>query len=100
MPSDHACHVQPLRKDVPDGVLDGTRLARLRIWGMNCENCAHRVRNGLLRLEGVWQVDLELRSGMALVRYDPQALTADDLVETVWSVGPSVGHVYGATLLA
>ncbi len=48
------CHVEPISKPTTEAARARADLARLAVWGMRCPNCAMRVRNSLLRLEGVW----------------------------------------------
>jgi copper chaperone CopZ len=67
---------------------------------MGCENCATRVHNGLLSLEGVYGVDVYLNMALAEVLYDRKKLTAADLINAVARAGDDGRHEYRAQLIA
>ncbi len=93
------CHVEPIHKTATaDQVMKAER-ALLTIWGMGCPNCATRVRNSLLALDGVYAADVYLNMGVAEVRFDKQKISAPLLVEAVSRAGNDVGHEYRAELM-
>lgn len=77
----HACTAQPTRHsrpsreriarapDVQNGV--GACLVVLLIRGMSCPTCALRVRDALLRVDGVLSAEIGLERGLARLRVDP-----------------------------
>lgn len=109
------CHVEPLEKPLDEARLATAMAAYLAVRGMGCPRCALRVRNGLLRLEGVLLADVfpsassrqALEQGLAAAAYDPQRVNLDDLVNAVAGAGnPSTGsghrdgrHRYWAEVL-
>ena len=98
---DENCHVEPIYKDaVSADALRNADSATLAIWGMGCPNCATRVRNSLLSLEGVYGVDVYLNMALAEVRYDSQNVSVNVLVEAVARAGNDGRHEYRAQLLA
>lgn len=98
---DENCYVEPIHKNVvSDDELRKADNALLAIWGMGCPNCATRVRNSLLSLEGVYGVEVYLNMAMAEVSYDGRKVTAQSLVEAVARAGNDGRHEYGAQLIA
>ena len=65
----------------------------LAITGMTCAACAARIEKKLNRLDGV-EASVNYATEHARVTFNPSALTANQLIETVASIG------YGATLPA
>ena len=74
--------------------------ATLVVWGMGCENCATRVRNSLLSLDGVYGVDVYLNMALAEVSYDGKKISAQMLVEAVSRAGHDGRHSYRAELIS
>lgn len=98
---DENCHVEPIYKDaVSHEELRNADSALLAVWGMGCPNCATRVRNSLLSLEGVYGVEVYLNMAMAEVSYDSRKVTAQSLVEAVARAGNDGRHEYRAQLIA
>jgi len=93
------CYVAPLAKTVdPSNIADGAE-ARLVLAGLGCPNCAARVRNALLALDGVIAVDVSLESQRAVVIYDPTRTLPDQLVEAVHRSGATSHHAYRASIV-
>lgn len=98
---DENCHVEPIYKDtVNNEELRNADSALLAVWGMGCPNCATRVRNSLLSLEGVYGVEVYLNMAMAEVSYDSRKVTAQSLVEAVARAGNDGRHEYRAQVIA
>ena len=55
--------------------------------GMTCAACQARVQRALKAQPGVVDATVNLLTGSAAVRYDPAAVTAENLVEAVRSTG-------------
>ncbi len=96
---DENCHVDPLDKPLDQKNLDSAAAAYLAVSGMGCTNCAMRVRNGLLGLEGVLVAYVELESQLAAAAYDPQRVTPEDLVQAVANAGNDGRHHYRAQFI-
>lgn len=98
---DENCYVEPIYKDVVStDQLQKADTATLVVWGMGCENCATRVRNSLLTLDGVFGVDVYLNMAVAEVSYNQEKISAHQLVEAVSAAGNDGRHQYRAELVA
>ncbi len=62
----------------------------LNIEGMSCAACSQAVENALNKREGVKEANVNLPAEKAYVKYDPLALTVEDLIETVRNSGYDV----------
>jgi copper chaperone CopZ len=96
---DH-CYVEPLQKVSTADVQKHAELALLAISGMGCPNCAHRVRNSLLALNGVVDAYVDHSAGIAQVSFTPGIHSIDELISAVASAGHDGRHAYNAKLLA
>ncbi len=94
------CHVEPVTKTTPAGLPQKADLALLAIRGMGCNNCAARVRNSLLTLDGVYEVEIYLNLGMAEVSYNSQQVSSRMLTDAVSRAGNDRRHEYLAELIA
>jgi len=65
----------------------GTERVDLPIEGMTCAACSNRINRGLNKLAGVTDADVNLATERAVVRFDPDAVTVDDLRRTIESLG-------------
>jgi len=93
------CYVAPLDKAVDPGhIADGAE-ARLLLAGLGCPNCAARVRNAILALDGVIAVDVSLEPQRAVAIYDPTRTLPDHLVEAVHRAGAASHHAYRAEIV-
>jgi copper chaperone CopZ len=100
MMSEHDnCHVDPVEKTLDRQAIESAMAAYLQVGGMGCPNCAMRVRNGLLGLEGVFAAEVELGQGLAAAAYDPEQVSADDLLRAVAQAGNDGQHHYFAQLI-
>ena len=98
---DENCFVEPIYKDlVPPEQLQKADKATLIVWGMGCPNCANRVRNSLLSLEGVYGVDVYLNMALAEVSYNREKTQPTELVAAVSRAGNDGHHEYRAELVA
>jgi len=93
------CHVDEIKKPVDKKTLQNAAVVWLAVSGMGCANCARRVNNALLELNGVLRADVELERNVAKVTFDPQKIQPKDLPEAIAEAGKSSGHNYFALLL-
>jgi copper chaperone CopZ len=93
------CHVEPVEKSFDRQAIESAEAAYLLVGGMGCQNCAMRVRNGLLSLAGVLAAEIELGQGLAAVAFDPGRLTIEDLIQAVAQSGNDGHHHYDAQLI-
>ena len=95
------CHVEPIYKNsIPADQLLKADKATLIVWGMGCQNCATRVRNSLLALDGVFGVDVYLNMSLAEVSYDREKTAPTELIAAVTRAGNDGRHEYRAQLVA
>lgn len=99
MNHDQNCHVKPLQKPFDRQAFEVANAAILGVGGMGCPTCAMRVRNSLLRLDGVLRAEVFLKPGIATVAFDGPRVALNDLVAAVGAAGNDGRHNYVAHLL-
>ena len=97
---DENCYVEPINKTTTADQIRKADSALLAVWGMGCENCVTRVRNGLLALDGVFIAEVYLNMAMAEVSFDGRKVSTQMLVEAVSRAGNDGRHEYRAELVA
>ncbi len=97
---DENCRVEPVLKTVTEQQIRSADRALLSIGGMGCSNCATRVRNGLLALQGVYTADVYLNMGLAEVLYDRRTVSLESLETAVHQAGNDGRHEYHAMVIA
>ena len=98
---DENCYVEPIYKSAVSAIeLQNADSALLSVGGMGCENCATRVRNSLLAVDGVYGVDVYLNMAVAEVSYNQEKISAHQLVEAISAAGNDGRHQYRAELVA
>ena len=98
---DENCYVEPIYKELtPADQLQKADKATLIVWGMGCPNCATRVRNSLLSLNGVFGVDVYLNMAVAEVSYDREKISPVTFAAAIASAGNDGRHEYRAQLIA
>jgi len=93
------CHVEPIQKSALDHVIRSADRVLLSISGMGCPNCATRVRNGLLSLDGVHDAEVMLNMRMAEVYFDQKKVSAETLIRAVAGAGNDGRHNYQAQVV-
>lgn len=66
---------------------DGQAQARLAVSGMHCQGCVRGVTAELSAVTGVARCVVDLDHGQALVAYDPDRASVDDLTKAVAASG-------------
>ena len=94
------CHVEPVNKTVLDGVLSTADHIHLMVAGMGCQNCAMRVRNSLVLVDGIHHVEMYLQMGLADVYYDSRKVTTEAMIKAVAAAGNDGRHHYEAQALS
>jgi copper chaperone CopZ len=61
-------------------VVADTATIRLHISGMTCGGCATTARLALKRLTGVYDATVTIEDSLGVVRYDPRAVTPDEIM--------------------
>jgi copper chaperone CopZ len=95
---DQNCHVEPIQKTVLDSVLRNADTTLLAVSGMGCPNCAARVRNGLVSLDGVHHAEIYLGAGLAEVFFDSNKVILEMLIKAVADSGNDGRHHYEAVI--
>ena len=94
------CHIdlieKPLESELPEGLTE----AQLLVTGMGCTNCAARVHNSLVQLDGVYKAEVLLESGMARVLYDSKRVKPAGFPQAIELVGRQSHHNYAAQLIS
>ncbi len=67
---------------------------RFETTGMHCPSCSMLIKMSLTDLDGMESADVDHRSGITTVRFDPEKLSDDDIVGEIVKAG------YGAKPLA
>ncbi|MBM4427886.1 MAG: hypothetical protein FJ031_11705 [Chloroflexi bacterium] len=94
------CHVEPIQKSALDHVIQSAERILLSVSGMGCPNCATRVRNGFLLLDGVHDADVMLNMRMAEVYFDEKKVSVEMLVQAVVAAAGNDGrHNYQAQVI-
>jgi copper chaperone CopZ len=96
---DENCHVDPIQKEPSSEELASNEATSLAIRGMGCPNCAMRVRNSLLALEGVSTAYVDHAIGLANVMFNPNMASIADIVKAVSDAGGDGRHEYFARAL-
>jgi copper chaperone CopZ len=98
---DENCYVEPVYKNlVPADQLQKADKATLIVSGMGCNNCATRVRNSLLSIDGVYGVDVFLNMAVAEIIYDREIISPREFALAVERAGNDGRHEYRAQLVA
>jgi copper chaperone CopZ len=97
--SEH-CHVEPVQKVATIEELAASTTVVLMVWGMGCPNCAARVRNSLLSVNGATQAYVDHTLGMAKVVFNPNLTTIAELISAVGRAGGDGRHEYRAVPIA
>ena len=95
---DDQCQVEPVQKTVTQEEMETTSLIMLAVRGMGCPNCATRVKNSLIQVNGVIDAEVYHTSGVAEVIYNPNLTTQAALLEAVARAGSDGRHEYRAWL--
>lgn len=96
---DDNCHVEPIKKIATVDERQKVETVVLAVWGMGCPNCANRVRNSLLSLNGVLDAYVDHTEGLAQVAFNPGLAPVEELIGAVARAGGDSRHEYGARLL-
>jgi len=93
---DEQCHVEPLQKVASADERSKTSWTLLAVYGMGCPNCANRVRNSLISLNGVMEAYVDHTMGIADVEFNPDLVTIPALIDVVARAGGDGRHNYHA----
>ncbi|NLU51998.1 MAG: heavy-metal-associated domain-containing protein [Clostridiaceae bacterium] len=69
--------------------MSGQNIA-FNVEGMSCEHCVNAIKAALTKLNGVYDVIVDLNSKRVAVEYDEERVSADILRETIEDAGYKV----------
>jgi copper chaperone CopZ len=96
---DDSCYVEPVKKSVSPVDYEEARMVMLAVDGMGCPNCATRIRNSLIRLDGVLETHVYHNLQLAEVVFDPRSTNPTDFVRAVLTAGDDGRHAYQARVI-
>ena len=67
-----------------------TKTLTLKIGGMSCEHCVARVKNALTQVPGVSNIEVNLDTEQASLKYDPATAGLSDFRSAVANAGYEV----------
>jgi Cu+-exporting ATPase len=100
MMEEKSCHVEPLQKQPGAEELSQTARKWLAVKGLGCPNCSNRVRNSLLRLEGISEAEVDHIRGVAIVDFNPSMVRLIDMDRAVSAAGGDGRHEYSVVTVA
>ena len=96
---DGSCYVEPVDKSVSPGDYEEAMMVMLAVDGMGFPNCATRIRNSLVRLNGVLEAHVYTNFQLVQVVFDPGSTDPTDFVRAVSSAGDDGQHAYQARVI-
>jgi copper chaperone CopZ len=90
------CHVERIEKPVDPQALQEAERVQLVVTGMGCPNCAMRVHNALVGIDGVLRAEVDERTSLAEVWIDTPRVELKDLIWGVAAAGAGSHHQYRA----
>lgn len=93
---DDNCHVDPIHKTTTDEERQSAKRILFTVRGMGCPNCATRVYNSLVTLNGVINAYVDHITGTAEVEFNPHMVAIPALVGAVAEAGTDGRHAYSA----
>lgn len=69
--------------DAPADAPDQTETAQFHVEGMACDRCSSRLRESLLKIDGVLSVTAEHEKKLVLVRFDPRRVAVERLKQEI-----------------
>lgn len=93
------CHIGTIQKTASEVERAIEETVVLAVWGMGCPNCATRVRNSLVLLDGVIEAYVDHVIGCANILYNPSMVSRIELMDAVGRAGKDGRHEYGASLM-
>ncbi len=96
------CHADPIpiSVDLKTLNIDKLKVALLSVGGMGCQNCATRVRNSVLIIDGIITAHVDLEEETAMVLYDPEKVMPHHLLRAISAAGNDGKHSYWPSILS
>ena len=96
---EYPCDIKPFKKTSLFEEYQKTQLVILSISGLNCPNCAVRVKNALLKTYGVTTALIDHETGLGEIAFNPDIVQPDNLVSAIVQAGNGGMHQYSAQVL-
>src|SRR5512138_1437439 len=96
---DDKCYVKPVEKAVTLEQIQTADRAILSVGGMGCLDCAMRVHNSLVAVDGVYRADVYVELAAADIFFDGRMVSLDVLKEAVRRAGNDGQHEYFAQVI-
>jgi copper chaperone CopZ len=93
------CEIKAIHKTIAEEEKRTTQITFLAISGLNCPNCAIRVRNAFLNTYGVTDAIIDHAAGLGEIIYNPNLVERSSLPEIVSKAGGDGIHSYSARIL-
>lgn len=93
---DDNCYVELRQKVSTPAERQDLQTSFLAVWGLECVNCATRVRNQLIALPGVVSAFVDHTVGLAQVDFNSGLTSVPALLEAVRLAGAEGRHTYHA----
>ena len=93
------CYVEPVSKPWDPQHFFEAAVAYLSVTGMGCRGCELRVRNGLLKLDGVTMIaNVNMKNNAVTSVYDPEIVSIGDLIQAIENAAGEDGRRLWAAL--
>jgi Cu+-exporting ATPase len=76
--------------EVPEERREGMEKLQMKIGGMQCSFCVGSINRAFRQMDGISEVSVSLAHEEALVQYDPQRVTSQELKDTLVALGYSI----------
>lgn len=93
------CDVKAIQKTIAEEEKRTIQITYLAISGLNCPNCAIRVRNAFLNTYGVTDTVIDHTVGLGQITYNPDLIERSSLPDIVTKAGGDGIHSYSARIL-
>jgi copper chaperone len=89
-PEAHAAEGRPVESHatgMEPGHVHSPETVTFEVKGMSCGGCVLAVRRALGRVDGVEKAEVTMESGRAVISFDPEKVTVEELAEAIRRVG-------------
>lgn len=93
------CKIEPLERTPSELEKNSVKFIYLVTSGLNCPNCAMRVKNALITLYGIIDVKIDYFDGMTEVAYNPSLIEPSTIPELISKAGNGGHHNYSAQII-
>ena len=93
------CQITPVHKSITEEEKLTTLVTYLAISGLNCPNCALRVKNALMNEYGVIDALIDHADGLGEITFNPNLIEKSKLLKIISSAGGDGVHSYSAIIM-